>query len=78
MKRITDKQKFVELLTDMGIHFKIFDDPQYIHGDGIKAGSKESIYVGNSIDLHFNKNGRYLGTSNDNIGSFLKRIKRKL
>lgn len=73
----TDFMDTVKLLKKLGIEYTRFEDPRYIHEDAVKAGCKVSICIRDVTDIHFDKNGRCIGSSTDSIGSFKPRPKRK-
>lgn len=70
---MTDKAKLLKLFTSMGMsHWSDFSDPQYIHGDAVKAGAASCIALGN-LDFNFDKQDNFIGINTDAIRSFKPR-----
>ena len=70
-----DSIEVMWLLTKLGIEYKTYAEPQYLHGHE-KIKQCYAINVG-PLDFNFNRNGKFLGWNTDNANSFRKPRRKK-
>lgn len=71
---MTDLHRMIKLFTELGIKFKTFASPHFLH-DPDKHKQDLAISV-ESVDFNFNKEGEFIGLNTEGVNSFVKPKKR--
>ena len=69
---LTEEEKFLYLMNELGIKVDSFDEPQYIYTKALEYGAVVEHCI-KRTNFSFDKDGKFIGHSDESSNSFNKR-----